>query len=210
MKDLDYAGLVELWAADSGMISYPFLVDAEMREGEPVFRLLNSAEETTRILKALSTRGYASELVERLLHPQNSEDDFQGWSVFDIITPEGVKYSLAFKEDVLRFRHFPWKPVEVQAAKNKATTIQMEYDTALTTPEGSRVELLEQQIADIAKWQAEGEGLLEGKGGLMFSLGVWWADRPWRTDRHNAGVKRTRFAHRLNDGLDGGLIRRLV
>jgi hypothetical protein len=40
-------------------------------------------------------------------------------------------------------------------------------------------------VALIVKWQAEGEKLLEGKGGLMFSLGAWWADRPWRTDRND-------------------------
>ena len=56
------------------------------------------------------------------------------------------------------------------------------------TAAADRLELLEEQTADISlvfKWQEEGERLIEGKGGLMFSLGAWWADRPWRTDRHN-------------------------
>ena len=31
-------------------------------------------------------------------------------------------------------------------------------------------------------WQAEGESLIEGKNnGVLFALGEWWADRPWRT-----------------------------
>ena len=54
---------------------------------------------------------------------------------------------------------------------------------AKLTTAADRLALLEQQTADIAlvvKWQAEGERLIEGRGGLMFSLGAWWADRPWR------------------------------
>ena len=33
----------------------------------------------------------------------------------------------------------------------------------------------------VEKWKAEGEGLFSGGGfAVAFSLGAWWADRPWR------------------------------
>lgn len=51
------------------------------------------------------------------------------------------------------------------------------------TAAADRLEMLEKQTSDIAlvaEWQKEGERLIEGRGGLMFSLGAWWADRPWR------------------------------
>lgn len=59
------------------------------------------------------------------------------------------------------------------------------------TDAADRLELLEQQtayIALVAKWQTEGERLIEGRCGLMFLLGAWWADRPWRADRHNVEI----------------------
>lgn len=36
---------------------------------------------------------------------------------------------------------------------------------------------------DVEKWRAKGERLFGGGGGgfaVAFSLGAWWADRPWR------------------------------
>ena len=73
------------------------------------------------------------------------------------------------------------------------------------TSAADRLELLEKQtayIASIAEWQAEGERLIEGRGGPMFSLGVWWADRPWRKDRgtnRRSGIYQRRP---LEDGKD--------
>ena len=69
-----------------------------------------------------------------------------------------------------------------------------------------RLELLEQQAAYIDvvfAWQAEGERLFEGGVGLMFSLGEWWADRPWRKDRCNTNRRSGIYQRRpLEDGKD--------
>ena len=35
---------------------------------------------------------------------------------------------------------------------------------------------------ELAEWMTKGETLIEGKNnGVLFALGGWWADRPWRT-----------------------------
>lgn len=40
---------------------------------------------------------------------------------------------------------------------------------------------LTEDAALILAWQQEGERILEeGKRSVMFRLGCWWADRPWR------------------------------
>ncbi len=55
------------------------------------------------------------------------------------------------------------------------------------TAAADRLENLEKLTADfelIAKWREEWEKLFERKCvGVMFSIGGWWADRPWRKDR---------------------------
>ncbi len=39
----------------------------------------------------------------------------------------------------------------------------------------------------LTEWMDEGERIFGGRGlGLMFRLGAWWADRPWRARK---GVK---------------------
>ena len=45
------------------------------------------------------------------------------------------------------------------------------------------IERLRAHIAEIEAWRNEGVALFDKYGvglGAMFSLGKWWADRPWR------------------------------
>ena len=45
----------------------------------------------------------------------------------------------------------------------------------------SEIERLNAHIEKVEAWQREGDALMGGKTiGTMFSLGAWWADRPWR------------------------------
>ena len=46
-----------------------------------------------------------------------------------------------------------------------------------------RVAELEQHIMDVERWQQDGEALMLQHNNLrvIFRLGSWWADRPWRT-----------------------------
>jgi hypothetical protein len=45
----------------------------------------------------------------------------------------------------------------------------------------AELELLAAHIEKVEAWQREGEAMMDGKTpGAMFSLGAWWADRPWR------------------------------
>jgi hypothetical protein len=45
----------------------------------------------------------------------------------------------------------------------------------------AELELLSAHIEKVEAWQREGDAMLDGKTlGAMFSLGAWWADRPWR------------------------------
>ena len=45
----------------------------------------------------------------------------------------------------------------------------------------AELELLAAHIEKVETWQREGDAMMEGKTlGAMFSLGAWWADRPWR------------------------------
>jgi hypothetical protein len=47
----------------------------------------------------------------------------------------------------------------------------------------ARVSELEGYIdVDLAQWKAEGEALMARgeRWSVLFSMGIWWADRPWR------------------------------
>lgn len=40
---------------------------------------------------------------------------------------------------------------------------------------------LRQKVAQMEAWQARGEELIDAHyNGVLFSMGSWWADRPWR------------------------------
>lgn len=40
---------------------------------------------------------------------------------------------------------------------------------------------LRQKVAQMEAWQASGEELIAADyNGVLFSMGLWWADRPWR------------------------------
>lgn len=47
---------------------------------------------------------------------------------------------------------------------------------------GMRVAELERHIMDVERWQQAGEALMLQPNNLrvIFRLGSWWADRPWR------------------------------
>ena len=43
------------------------------------------------------------------------------------------------------------------------------------------IECLMAELEAVKTWQAQGEALFVAKNkGFLFSLGEWWADRPWR------------------------------
>jgi len=45
----------------------------------------------------------------------------------------------------------------------------------------SELESLSALVVELQAWQAQGEALLSKQGlSAAFSLGRWWADRPWR------------------------------
>lgn len=45
----------------------------------------------------------------------------------------------------------------------------------------NELELLAAHCKRVEDWKQEGEALFERQGvSVMFSLGAWWADRPWR------------------------------
>lgn len=55
---------------------------------------------------------------------------------------------------------------------------------------GDTIASLAGLVAELEKWHEEGERLIDRQAELsvMFRLGAWWADRPWRR-RPNAGVQ---------------------
>ncbi len=42
----------------------------------------------------------------------------QGWRIFEITTPAGAMFKLAFKDDTLRIRREGWVPVEIDSMRN--------------------------------------------------------------------------------------------
>ena len=50
---------------------------------------------------------------------------------------------------------------------------------------------LKEYIKQLESWKYEGDRIFNGRGfSLMFLLGGWWADRPWRTTKNlNLGDK---------------------
>ena len=48
----------------------------------------------------------------------------------------------------------------------------------------AQAEMLKQHNRKIAEWQCKGEKYMKAESlSLMFNLGQWWADRPWRTKK---------------------------
>lgn len=44
----------------------------------------------------------------------------------------------------------------------------------------AEVAALRAELAAVTAWKEEGEKIFGGANGVLFSLGAWWADRPWR------------------------------
>ncbi len=56
----------------------------------------------------------------------------QGWCIFEITTPAGVSFKLAFKDSTLRIRRQGWVPIEIDSIKNTCTEVHIRTDTLHT------------------------------------------------------------------------------
>ncbi len=64
------------------------------------------------------------------METDKKEFDDQGWRIFEITTPAGVTFKLAFRDDTLRIRREGWVPVEVDSIRNTCTEVNIRIDVA--------------------------------------------------------------------------------
>lgn len=70
---------------------------------------------------------------------------------------------------------------------HKATVYRFAKLVAYHELKASQVQVREERLD---KWMNEGERIVGNQGlGMMFRLGVWWADRPWRKNKNERGSK---------------------